>query len=130
VGVTIRVRRVDACQVNGNADFTLLQVLSVEVKRSVEPVETAVHFPEEMLHRKLKASVMDGAVIGTECIIGAYALVLKGTQIAPRSLVLGSPARLIRELTAGEVAGIYMLAQKYVGVARRYREGGAGSKPS
>jgi carbonic anhydrase/acetyltransferase-like protein (isoleucine patch superfamily) len=76
------------------------------------------------------ACVMDGAVIGTECIIGAYALVLKGTQIAPRSLVLGSPARPIRELTEREVAGIHALAQKYVGVARRNREGGSGSKPS
>jgi carbonic anhydrase/acetyltransferase-like protein (isoleucine patch superfamily) len=52
------------------------------------------------------------------------------TQIAPRSLVLGSPARVIRELTEGEVASIHALAQKYVGVARRYREGGAGSRRS
>jgi hypothetical protein len=37
---------------------------------------------------------------------------------------------VIRELTEREVAGIYSLAQKYVGVARRYREGGVGSKPS
>lgn len=76
------------------------------------------------------ACVMDGAVIGTECIVGAYSLVVKGTQIAPRSLVLGSPARVIRGLTESEVAGIHTLAQKYVDVARRYRDGGAGSKPS
>ena len=44
--------------------------------------------------------------------------------------MLGSPARVIRELTEGEVAGIHALAQKYVGVACRYREGGAGSKRS
>ncbi|MBW0001298.1 MAG: gamma carbonic anhydrase family protein [Verrucomicrobia bacterium] len=76
------------------------------------------------------ACVMDGAVIGAECIIGAYSLVLKGTQVAPRSLVLGSPARVVRELTESEVAGIHSLAQKYVAVARHYREGGAGFRPS
>lgn len=69
------------------------------------------------------ACIMDGSVVGTECIIGARALVPKRTQIAPRSLVLGSPARVIRELTDQEVTGIHALAKKYVAVAARYRDG-------
>jgi carbonic anhydrase/acetyltransferase-like protein (isoleucine patch superfamily) len=62
-------------------------------------------------------------------LIGAVTLGAR-SSVWYQTVVLGSPARVIRELTEGEAAGIHALAQKYVGVARRYREGGADSKPS
>lgn len=46
----------------------------------------------------ISAVVLDGVVVGAESLIGAGAVVTAGTDIPPRSLVLGSPARVIREL--------------------------------
>jgi carbonic anhydrase/acetyltransferase-like protein (isoleucine patch superfamily) len=48
--------------------------------------------------------VLDGAVIGEDCLVAAGSLVTPGTIIPPRSLVMGSPARVRRELTEAEVA--------------------------
>ena len=60
------------------------------------------------------ATVMDHAVIGTNSIVGAGALVTGGTEVPPRSMVLGSPAKVVRELTDEEVASIGQYAANYV----------------
>jgi len=65
----------------------------------------------------MSALVMDHAVIGHDSIVGAKALVTGRTVIPPRSLVLGSPARVVRELTDDEVASVKQSALNYV----RYR---------
>ena len=58
--------------------------------------------------------ILDGAVIGAQCLIGAKALVTPGTQIPEGSLVLGSPAKVVRALTAQERATLRVWAEKYV----------------
>ena len=69
--------------------------------------------------------VLDGAVVGEEAIVGAGALVPPGMVVPPRTLVLGAPARVKRELTAGEVAAFGPHALHYAELAARYaREGG------
>lgn len=68
------------------------------------------------------AILLDGAVIGARSIVAAGALVPKGMQVPEGSLVLGSPARVVRALTAEERAANARLALKYVELARRYRE--------
>ncbi|HXC37059.1 MAG TPA: hypothetical protein VNV43_14370, partial [Candidatus Acidoferrales bacterium] len=60
------------------------------------------------------AIVLDGAVVGDQCLIGAKALVTGGTKIPAGSLVLGSPAKVARALTAEERAGLKHWADKYV----------------
>lgn len=72
------------------------------------------------------AIVLDGAEIGARSIIGAGALVTGGRQIPPGSLVMGTPAKVVRTLTLEEQAGIKVWAQKYVALARSYRERGLG----
>lgn len=67
------------------------------------------------------AIVMDGAEVGADSIVGAGALVTPGTRIAPRSLAIGSPARVLRQLSDSEVAEIVRSAQHYVGYAREHR---------
>src|SRR4051812_35676935 len=52
------------------------------------------------------AIILDGAVIGAQSLIGAKALVTQGTRIPPGSLVLGSPAKVVRKLTPDERAGL------------------------
>src|SRR3989449_10022092 len=59
------------------------------------------------------AVVLDGAVIGKGCLIGARALVTPRTQIPDGSLVLGSPAKVVRPLTEEEKQGIIRSAETY-----------------
>lgn len=66
------------------------------------------------------AIVMDGAEIGEDSIIGAGSLVTKGKRFAPRSLIMGAPARFIRELNPEEVAEILASAARYVEYKNRY----------
>jgi len=60
------------------------------------------------------ATVLDGAVVGEQCLIGAHALVTPGTIIAPGSLVLGSPAKVVRPLNPDERSRLKKWAEKYV----------------
>jgi gamma-carbonic anhydrase len=68
------------------------------------------------------AIVLDGAVIGEQSLIGARALVTQRMKIPPGSLVMGSPARVVRELTSEERAGLKAWAEKYVENAAYCRE--------
>ena len=68
------------------------------------------------------ATVLDGAVVGARSIIGAGALITGGKEIPPGSLVLGSPAKVVRALSLEEQAGIRVWAEKYVALSRAYRE--------
>jgi carbonic anhydrase/acetyltransferase-like protein (isoleucine patch superfamily) len=60
------------------------------------------------------AVILDGAQIGEQCIVGARSLLTQGTVIPAGSLVLGSPAKVARALTAEERQGIKYWAEKYV----------------
>jgi carbonic anhydrase/acetyltransferase-like protein (isoleucine patch superfamily) len=68
----------------------------------------------------MSATILDGAEIGDESIVGAGALVTGGKKFPPRSLILGSPAKAVRELSDEEVANIYKNAQNYVGYKNDY----------
>jgi carbonic anhydrase/acetyltransferase-like protein (isoleucine patch superfamily) len=69
----------------------------------------------------LRAVILNRAVIGRECLIGAGALIPEGKVIPDRSLVVGSPGRIIRPLSDDEVARLRASAGHYVANARRYR---------
>jgi carbonic anhydrase/acetyltransferase-like protein (isoleucine patch superfamily) len=68
------------------------------------------------------AIILDGARIGPRCIIAAGALVTKDAVIPEGSLVVGSPARVVRALSREEMEANARLARKYVEISRRYRE--------
>ncbi len=70
------------------------------------------------------ATVMNGAVVGADTLIGAGTLVSQGAQIPPRSLVVGVPGKVRRQLTDDEVAAIAANAGRYVERASRYRRSG------
>jgi carbonic anhydrase/acetyltransferase-like protein (isoleucine patch superfamily) len=67
---------------------------------------------------------MDGAVVGPDAMVGAGALVPPGMVVPPGKLVLGSPAKVRRDLTPGELASLRDSAARYVGYAAKYRAGG------
>lgn len=70
------------------------------------------------------AIVLDGAEIGEECLIGAGAVVAPRSQIPSRSLVLGSPAKVVRPLTPAEIERLHRSAENYVRFAQEYVEQG------
>jgi carbonic anhydrase/acetyltransferase-like protein (isoleucine patch superfamily) len=71
----------------------------------------------------MKAVVLDGAVVGPRSIVGANALVTGGIEIPAGSLVLGSPAKVVRALSVKEQDGLAVWAERYVELAKAYREG-------
>jgi carbonic anhydrase/acetyltransferase-like protein (isoleucine patch superfamily) len=74
------------------------------------------------------AIVLDGARIGAYSLVAAGALVTPGTQIPPRSLVMGSPAKVRRQLTDTECADLDTFWQNYVGYVKQYKAEGFGDK--
>lgn len=69
----------------------------------------------------MRAVLLTGARVGEGCIIGAGALVPEGRTIPPRSLVVGVPGRVVREVTDAEYAAIVRSAEGYAQRAQRYR---------
>ncbi|MEM7146803.1 MAG: gamma carbonic anhydrase family protein [Verrucomicrobiota bacterium] len=57
--------------------------------------------------------VMDGAVVGARSIVGAGAVVTRGMEISEGSMVMGSPAKVVRELSGEERNGIRYWGEKY-----------------
>ena len=68
----------------------------------------------------MSATILDGAVIGKESIVGAGSLVTKNKKFPSRSLIMGSPAKVVRELSDNEVAFLYKSAKSYVKFKNRY----------
>jgi carbonic anhydrase/acetyltransferase-like protein (isoleucine patch superfamily) len=65
--------------------------------------------------------ILDDAVIGEECIIGAHSLVPMRMQIPPRSMVYGSPAKVIRPLTDKELHEVHDSARRYQKTSKEYK---------
>lgn len=72
------------------------------------------------------ATILDGAVIGSDCIVGAGALVTGKMNAPDGSMILGSPAKVVRPLTDAEKASILHNAQLYLEKSVEYRRHEAG----
>ncbi|MGH1417509.1 MAG: gamma carbonic anhydrase family protein [Hyphomicrobiaceae bacterium] len=68
------------------------------------------------------ATVLNGAKIGEESLIGANALIPEGKEIAPRSMVLGSPGRIVRTLSDADVAAFAASSAQYVARWKRFHK--------
>mgnify|MGYP001036333510 FL=1 len=71
----------------------------------------------------INSIVMNGAIIGNNCLVGSNTLITEGKEIPDGSLVLGSPGKVIRQITYAEIEEITGFSERYVINARRYREG-------
>ena len=67
------------------------------------------------------AIVLNGAKIGKNCLVGAGALVTEGKEFPDGSMIIGSPAKAVRQLTPEQIEGLRMSAKHYVDNAQRYR---------
>ena len=71
----------------------------------------------------MQAVVLNGAKIGRNCIVGAGALIAAGKEFPDGSLIIGNPARVVRELTPEQIADIRVGSDHYMANARRFRSG-------
>ena len=69
------------------------------------------------------AVVLNGARIGQHCLVGAGALVTEGKEFPDGSMIIGSPAKAVRQLSPAQIEGLKMSAQHYVRNAVRYKTG-------
>ena len=69
------------------------------------------------------AVVLNGARIGKGCLVGAGALVTEDKEFPDGSMIIGSPAKVVRELNAEQREGLLMSAAHYVDNARRFKTG-------
>jgi len=69
----------------------------------------------------IQAVVMNGAEIGSNCIVGAGAVVTEGKVFPDNVLIVGCPAKVVRELGAADIAKLANNAHEYVERAQRYR---------
>ena len=69
------------------------------------------------------AVVLNGAKIGRHCLVGAGALVTEGKEFPEGSMIIGSPAKAVRQLTPEQIEGLKWSAKHYVDNARRFRAG-------
>lgn len=71
----------------------------------------------------IAAVVLNGAKIGKHCLVGAGALVTEGKEFPDGSMIIGSPAKAVRQLTPEQIEGLKMSASHYVENAARYKTG-------
>jgi carbonic anhydrase/acetyltransferase-like protein (isoleucine patch superfamily) len=70
----------------------------------------------------INAVVLNGAKIGKNCLIGANALIPEGKVIPDGSLVMGSPGKVVREMTADQIKGLELSALHFVENFKRYKK--------
>lgn len=102
--------------VQDNAVFHVDPGLDIEIGEGVTIGHAAVVHGARIDDHALvgmNATVMNGAHIGAESLVAGGALVTEGTVVPPRSLVAGVPAKVRRELTDAEVAGLHRNAVGY-----------------
>lgn len=69
------------------------------------------------------AVVLNGARIGKNCLVGAGSLVTEGKEFPDGTMIMGTPAKVVRELTPEQIQGLEKSAAHYVENAKRYRAG-------
>ena len=69
----------------------------------------------------IRAVLLNGAVVGENSIVGACALLTEGRVYPPNSLILGVPARVVRQLTPEEIEANYSAAARYIQRAAAFR---------
>ena len=71
----------------------------------------------------IQSVVLNGAKIGRNCLVGAGSLVTEGKEFPDGAMIMGSPARVVRQLTPEQIEGLRKSAQHYMDNARQYRQG-------
>jgi len=114
----------DACVLHVTAEHPTTLAEDVTVGHSVTLHGCTI---ERLCLIGIGAIVLNGAVVGEESIVAAGALVPEGMTVPPRSVVMGSPAKVRRAVTEEERAGLRRYAENYVRYKDEYREAEEGA---
>lgn len=71
----------------------------------------------------IQAVILNGAKIGKNCLVGAGSLVTEGKEFPDGSMIFGSPAKAVRQLSEEQIEGLKLSAERYISNARRYKAG-------
>jgi carbonic anhydrase/acetyltransferase-like protein (isoleucine patch superfamily) len=71
----------------------------------------------------IAAVVLNGARIGRNCVVGAGSVVTEGKEFPDGSLIMGTPAKVVRELTPEQIEGLRMSAKHYMKNSLRFKNG-------
>jgi carbonic anhydrase/acetyltransferase-like protein (isoleucine patch superfamily) len=119
---TIRIGR--GTNIQDNAVIHLSDDYGVELKDYITighgAILHACHIEDECLIG-MRATIMDGAIVGKQSLIGAHSLVTAGTVIPEGSLVMGTPAKVVRTLSMHEREQLRSWADKYILVAAAHK---------
>jgi len=112
------------CSIQDNATIHLYEGAPIVVEDEVTVGHNAILHGCHIGRRSIVgmgATILDHAVIGEECIIGANTLIPSGKKIPPRSLVIGSPGKVVRELNAQDLEMIQESIDSYVDKGYAFR---------
>lgn len=115
----------DRCSIQDNTTIHLFEGSPVVVEDEVTVGHNVILHGCTIKKRciiGMGSTILDGAVIGEECIIGANTLIPSGKVIPPRSLVMGSPGKVIRELTDKDLELIQLSIDTYVEKSYMYND--------
>ena len=71
----------------------------------------------------IQAVILNNAKIGKNCLVGAGALVTEGKEFPDGSMIIGSPAKAVKQLSPEQIEGLKLIAKNYVNNALRYKAG-------
>lgn len=122
---------VDHIHINENTNIQDGSILHVDLGQPMSIGKNVTVGHKVMLHGctiddgsliGMNAVVLNGARIGKNCIIGANALVTENMEIPDGSLVVGSPAKVIRELDEKTIDMLQQSAEHYVKNGQRFKK--------
>jgi carbonic anhydrase/acetyltransferase-like protein (isoleucine patch superfamily) len=112
-----RVNIQDGCILH--TDYDLPQIIEEGVVLGHAAVLHGAHIGRDTLIG-IGARLLSGCDIGAECLVAAGAVVTEGRRIPPRSVVMGVPGKVVREITAEEIERTHRTCAHYLEMAQRY----------
>ncbi|MDQ0200159.1 gamma carbonic anhydrase family protein [Neobacillus ginsengisoli] len=115
----------EQCSIQDNTTIHLYEGSPVEIGDGVTVGHNVILHGCKVGSRSIigmGSTILDNVEIGEECIIGANTLLTSGIKIPPRSLVVGSPGKVVRELKEKDLQMIQMSIDVYVQKGKEFRE--------
>jgi carbonic anhydrase/acetyltransferase-like protein (isoleucine patch superfamily) len=115
----------ERCSIQDNSTIHLFEGFPVEIADDVTIGHNVILHGCKVGNRciiGMGSTLLDNVEVGEDCIIGANTLLSGGIKIPPRSLVLGSPGRVVREITQKDLDLLQMSSEHYVQRGKEFRE--------
>ncbi|MEH7072744.1 gamma carbonic anhydrase family protein [Neobacillus drentensis] len=115
----------ERCSIQDNSTIHLFEGFPVEIADDVTIGHNVILHGCKVGKRSIVgmgSTLLDNVEVGDDCIIGANTLLAGGIKIPPRSLVLGSPGKVVREITQKDLELLQMSSEHYVQRGKEFRE--------